>query len=84
MIITLIDYKDVFSCLSHREPQYKYVPNDLDLNLAKEICERLELFYEVTEIFYETKYPTSNLYFPNIREIKLSMSNWIGSPYVEI
>ena len=52
--------------------------------MAKEICERLELFYEVTEIFFGTKYPTSNLYFPNICEIKLSMSNWIGSPYVEI
>ena len=52
--------------------------------MAKEICERLELFYEVTKIFSRTKYPTSNLYFPNICEIKLSMSNWIGSPYVEI
>ena len=42
------------------------------------------MFYEVTETFSGTKYPTSNLYFPNIYEIKLSMSNWIGSPYVEI
>ena len=78
MLSTTIDYKDVFPRLSHREPQYKYDPNDLDWNLAKEICERLELFYEVTEIFYGTKYPTSNLYFPNICELKLSMSNWIG------
>ena len=84
MLSTAIDYKDVFPRLSHREPQYKYVPNDLDWNLAKEICERLELFYEVTEMFFGTKYPTSNLYFPNICEIKLSMCNWIGSPYVEI
>ena len=81
---TAIDYKDVFPRLSHREPQYKYVPNDLDWNLAKEICEMLEWFYEVTKIFSRTKYPTSNLYFPYICEIKLSMSNWIGSPYVEI
>ena len=66
MLSIAIDYKDVFPRLSHREPQYKYVPNDLDWNLAKEICERLELFYEVTEIFSGTKYPTSNLYFPNI------------------
>ena len=84
MLSTAIDYKDVFPRLSHREPQYKNVPNDLDWNLAKEICEMLELFYEVTEIFSGTKYPTSNLYFPNICEIKLSMSNLIGSPYVEI
>ena len=84
MLSTTIDYKDVFPRLSHREPQYKYVLNDLDWNLAKEICERLDLFYEVTEIFSGTKYPTSNLYFQNICEIKLSMSNWIGSPYVDI
>ena len=84
MLSTAIDYKDVFPRLSHREPQYKYVPNDLDWNLAKEIYERLELFYEVTEIFSGTKYPTSNLYFPNICEIKLSMCNWMGSSYVEI
>ena len=84
MLSTIIDYKDVFPRLSHRKPQYKYVHNDLDWNLAKEICKRLELFYEVSEIFFGTKYPTSNLYFPNICEIKLSMSNWIGSPYFEI
>ena len=52
--------------------------------MAKEIRERLELFYEVIEIFSVTKYPTSNLYFSNICEIKLSMSNRIGFPYVEI
>ena len=84
MLSTAIDFKDVFPRLSHREPQYKYVPNDLDWNLAKKIRERLKLFYEVTQIFSRIKYPTSNLYFPNICEIKLSMSNLIGSPYVEI
>ena len=75
MLSIALEYKDVFHRLSHREPLYKHVPNDLDWNLAKEICDKLELFYEVTVIFSGTKYPTANLYFPNICEIKLSMSN---------
>ena len=52
--------------------------------MAKEICDRLELFFEVTELFSGTKYPTANLYFPKICEIRFSIYEWKNSMCDEI
>ncbi|KAF1878102.1 hypothetical protein Lal_00022762 [Lupinus albus] len=51
-------YKDVFNQLNERDTQYTCLPKD--------VCERLKLFNCITEMIYGTKYPTSNIYFPNI------------------
>ncbi|KAK3195742.1 hypothetical protein Dsin_027052 [Dipteronia sinensis] len=84
MLSVSLDYKDVFYRLKQREPQYKSFPEDNDWDLAKEMCDRLKFFYNVTEMFSGTKYPTSNLFFPKIFEIKLSLRKWLTSSYVEI
>nr|KAJ0185290.1 hypothetical protein LSAT_V11C900464230 [Lactuca sativa] len=44
--------------------------------MASSVCEKLKLFYQVTEKFYDTKYPTSNIFFPLICDMKLSLSSW--------
>jgi len=51
MINVAIIYKDVFRRLKQRESQYKSLPTERDWEFAKEICDRLQLFYEVTLIF---------------------------------
>lgn len=81
-----ICYKDVFNRLKHREPLYKCVPRDEDWERAKENCDRLKLFNNVTEIFSGTKYPTANLYFSKICEIRMALRQWLigGHPYVEV
>ncbi len=38
-----------------------------------EICARLKLFYSATKLFSGTKYPTANLYFRKICEIKVAL-----------
>nr|KAJ0222750.1 hypothetical protein LSAT_V11C200077990 [Lactuca sativa] len=38
--------------------------------------EKLKLFYQVTENFSGTKYPTSNIFFPLICDMKLSLLSW--------
>ncbi|XP_058775706.1 zinc finger BED domain-containing protein RICESLEEPER 1-like [Vicia villosa] len=43
---------------------------------AKDVCECLKLFNEVTELISGTKYPTANLYFPKICKIKLAIEEW--------
>ena len=52
--------------------------------LAKEICERLGPFYDVTELFSGTNYPTVNLFFPKICEIRGSMKEWALSSFEKI
>ena len=48
------------------------------------MCDKLKIFYSVTEMFFRTKYPTSNLFFPKICEIKISLRKWETSSCVEI
>ncbi|KAL4554081.1 hypothetical protein LXL04_039788 [Taraxacum kok-saghyz] len=78
------NYKKVFFRLKQREPQYKSLPDENEWALATELCERLKIFYSVTELFSGTKYPTTNLFFPKICEIKLSLKKWDNSNFIEI
>ena len=48
--------------------------------MASSICERLALFYKVTELFSGTSYPTANLFFPKVCEIKIALNSWFTSP----
>ena len=52
------------------------LPYDYDQELAKDICERLELFHSVTEFFSSHKYPTANMYFTLVRELKIALNEW--------
>ncbi|XP_022873604.1 zinc finger BED domain-containing protein RICESLEEPER 2-like [Olea europaea var. sylvestris] len=83
-IHTALLYKELFPRLRQREPHYRSVPSESDWELATEICDKLEIFYEVTELFSGTKYPTANLSFSNICDIKLAIHDWSTSSCDEV
>ncbi|KAL4645238.1 hypothetical protein ACB092_02G222200 [Castanea dentata] len=76
MLSTALIYKDVFSRLAKREASYTCLPQDYNWELAKDICGRLELFYSVTEFFSGHKYPTTNMYFTLVCELKIALNEW--------
>ncbi|KAH1190223.1 Zinc finger BED domain-containing protein RICESLEEPER 3 [Glycine max] len=80
MLDVAISYKDVFSRLKQRETQYSCFPSDSQWEFAKEVCKRLAIFNDITEIIFGTKYPTANIYFPQIFEIKMTLFEWVNSP----
>ena len=80
MLDVAISYKDVFSRLKQRETQYSCFPSDSQWEFAKEVCKRLAIFNDITEMISGTKYPTANIYFPQICEIKMALSEWVNSP----
>ncbi|CAI9266349.1 unnamed protein product [Lactuca saligna] len=47
MLSVAISYKEVFDRVKTRDPKYTCFPTDQDWELASEICERLQLFYEI-------------------------------------
>ena len=47
--------------------------------MASSICERLVMFHKVTELFSGTSYPTANLFFPKVCEIKIALNSWFTS-----
>ncbi|KAH7665852.1 Tam3-transposase (Ac family) protein [Dioscorea alata] len=85
MLNVAICYKDVFKHLKQREPLYKCVPLDEEWEMAKEICDKLKMFHAITESFFGTKYPTANIYFSKICDIKLALKQWIncGKPHIQ-
>ena len=74
ILSTTLIYKNVFLCLAKREISYTCLPYDYDWELAKYICERLELFHSVTEFFSSCKYPTTNMYFTLVYELKIALN----------
>lgn len=79
MLSTALVYKDVFFRLNQRESSYNCMPSEQEWSLAKDICEKLELFHTVTELFSGTTYPTANVYFPKVCEIKIHLTEWSAS-----
>ncbi|KAL8474964.1 hypothetical protein ACS0TY_031402 [Phlomoides rotata] len=77
MLKVAICYKDVFTRLKQREPLYKSAPKEEEWEIARDICDKLKVFNSVTDLFSGTEYPTANLYFPKICEIKMSLKEWL-------
>ena len=80
MLASALPYEQVFKRLKQRrDSQYKCAPSEEDWKMAREICDKLKLFFSVTELFSGTKYPTSNIYFPKVCQIRLALRKWEDS-----
>ena len=79
-----ITYKDVFPRLKQCEKLYTTVPSEEEWDLARETCERLKLFYNITKLFSGRNYPTANTFFIKVCEIKEALYDWLinGIKYV--
>ena len=84
MIRSALMYKTVFPHLKHKDSHYKNVPTEDDWVLAKEISDKLDVFYQATEEFSGTKYPTSNNFLPTVCDIRDAISEWSTSTFEQI
>ena len=76
MLSTAITYKDVFLRLKQCEKLYMEMSLEEEWNMAKEICERLKLFYDINNLFSGQNYPTTNTFFIKVCEIKKASYDW--------
>ncbi|KAK3211881.1 hypothetical protein Dsin_016587 [Dipteronia sinensis] len=84
MIRSALVYKTVFPRLKHKDSHYKNVPTEDDWVLAKEISDKLDVFYQATEEFSGTKYPTANNYLPTVCDIRDAINEWSTSTFEQI
>ena len=84
MLKTAMAYKNVFPRLKLFESHYVLMLSEAKWETAKDVCDRLELFYNVTELFSGTRYPTANMFFPMICRIKMTLNEWLMSSNVVI
>jgi len=75
MLNIAIPYRKVFDHLDELDRNYVCPPPD-DWIFASTVCEKLGLFYDLTELFSGTKYVTANLFFPKVCEVKLKLKSW--------
>ncbi|KAK4345246.1 hypothetical protein RND71_035422 [Anisodus tanguticus] len=80
MLNTALPFQDVFAKLKRMNKKLKLViPSENDWMMAKLVCEKLEIFYKATRVFSGRNYPTSNLFFRKVCEIRLALRRWVES-----
>jgi hypothetical protein len=80
MLRIAIPYRKIFEHLDELDRNYVYPPLN-DWIFANIVCEKLGLFYDLTELFSETKYVITNLFLPKVCEIKLKIKSWEHDEY---
>jgi hypothetical protein len=86
MLSIALEYQTDFEWLASKEKLYApFQPNKDDWDFAREICARLKMFYDATELLSSTHYVTANILFPKICGIYLATEKWRTSsiPSVE-
>ncbi|CAO2168651.1 unnamed protein product [Urochloa humidicola] len=84
MLTCASEYKRAFQALTHDDIQYVHEPLVEEWKMAKKLCDILEKFSDATEILSGSNYPTANLYFDLIWDIKLLLENEFSNPDVMI
>ncbi|CAN0918930.1 Zinc finger BED domain-containing protein RICESLEEPER 2 [Linum grandiflorum] len=80
MLAIAIPYKYVFNRLKQRDRQYDCLPSNEHWLFASIVCEKLHCFSLVSDLFSGSKYPTANLFFPHICDLRIKISEWMFDP----
>ncbi|XP_074353151.1 zinc finger BED domain-containing protein RICESLEEPER 2-like [Apium graveolens] len=89
MLESAIYYRHAFTHLQLTDSNYKHGLFDDESDKVEGICKFLSVFYNVTRLFSGSKYPTANMYFPNIFLVDLTLikaledRNYIASSLAE-
>ncbi|KAJ8749347.1 hypothetical protein K2173_018834 [Erythroxylum novogranatense] len=76
MLKVAIEYRQAFALLQEEDSAYSMGLSDLEWNRASSFTSYLKLFVEVTNVFMKSKYPTANIYFPEICDVHLQLIEW--------
>jgi hypothetical protein len=86
MLSTALEYQLVFDRLASKEKLCApFKPTEDDWKFARELCGRLQIFFDATKLLSGSNYVTANLFFPKICLIYLAIDKWRTSdiPKVE-
>ncbi|XP_022023193.1 zinc finger BED domain-containing protein RICESLEEPER 2 isoform X2 [Helianthus annuus] len=72
-------YRRAFCHLELSDSNYKHCPNALEWEKIGKMCSFLGVFYDITNVFSGSKYPTANLYYPHVFMAYLTLKEGMGS-----
>ncbi|KAL6606746.1 hypothetical protein ACP70R_042399 [Stipagrostis hirtigluma subsp. patula] len=79
MVTRAAEFKRAFQSLAVQDPQYKCQPTPEDWERADLLCKLLKVFNDATKVVSGTLYPTSNLHFHEIWDVKVALEEDYGS-----
>ncbi|XP_071905600.1 zinc finger BED domain-containing protein RICESLEEPER 2-like [Coffea arabica] len=79
MLSSALYYRLAFGHLQLSDSNFRCCPSLEEWERVEKICGFLQVFYEATNAFSGSKYPTSNLYFPQVFKIQLKLSEECNS-----
>ncbi|KAK9682394.1 hypothetical protein RND81_10G070700 [Saponaria officinalis] len=79
MLDSALYYRRAFNNLSKTDLNYLHCPTESEWDKIEKICKFLKLFHDVSCIFSDTKFPTSNLYFTHVLRVRLLLKEEMRS-----
>lgn len=80
MLDVALNYEEAFSRLEGMDKNYKFNPSKEEWKVARLVHYCLKMFKDATVHFSGTKYPTANVFFPDICDIKMQLIELENSP----
>ncbi|KAK2993380.1 hypothetical protein RJ640_008981 [Escallonia rubra] len=74
MLTAALEFRQVFPRFSTCDANYLWLHEVEDWRRAEEVCKFLEIFREVTDSISRTKYPTANMFLPEVWKIKEALN----------
>ncbi|XP_061372933.1 zinc finger BED domain-containing protein RICESLEEPER 1-like isoform X2 [Gastrolobium bilobum] len=79
MLETALEYKTAFSLFQEQDPSYSSFLTDEEWEWAISVTAYLKLLVEITNVFSGNRFPTANIYFPEICDIHIQLIDWCRS-----
>ncbi|KAL6542546.1 hypothetical protein OROMI_024148 [Orobanche minor] len=79
MLVAALELRPAIERLKELDSEYKCLPSKIEWENGKKVCECLKIFSDITKKHSGVKYPTANLYFIDVIQIRRSIKMWVES-----
>ncbi|KAL8088645.1 hypothetical protein AgCh_038431 [Apium graveolens] len=79
MLVASLELHPAIERLKELDSEYKCFPSETEWENGKKLYECLKIFSDITKKHSATKYPTANLYFIDVIQIRRSIKLWAES-----
>ncbi|XP_022148006.1 zinc finger BED domain-containing protein RICESLEEPER 2-like isoform X2 [Momordica charantia] len=76
MLGAAVDYREAFSILQESDPGYTACPSEEEWGSTCAITGFLKFFFEVTNVLTKSNFPTANIFFPELCDVHLQLTEW--------
>jgi hypothetical protein len=84
MLETCLELKSAFESLTQQDLEYTFEPSLQEWEKAQMVNRLLKTFYDATNVISGSLYPTANLYFHEIWEVKIALDNQVPEANAEL